>query len=205
MSATPLQPPATASEGGLTVQDLITVGIFSAFYIVGFYVVGLLGIIPIFLLLLALLCPIVGGIPFMLYLTRVKRFGMVTITGLLVGLVMLGGGMGWQTLIIGPLAGFLADLIFRAGHYSSWRHTLVGYFVFSLWIVGPYLPMMLNLDAYLAALEPTYGAEYATSVKGLMQSWFWFTIPIQTAVGALIGAYLGRATLRKHFERAGIA
>ena len=42
--------------------------------------------------------------------------------------------MGWPTLFIGPIAGFLADLIFRAGNYSSWKHTLVGYFVFSLWI-----------------------------------------------------------------------
>jgi energy-coupling factor transport system substrate-specific component len=85
------QPPATATTGGrLTVKDLITVGVFSAFYIVAFYVAGMLGIIPIFMVLLALMCPIVGGIPFMLYLTRVKKFGMVTITGLLVGLVMTG-------------------------------------------------------------------------------------------------------------------
>ena len=205
MSATH-QPPATATTGGrLTVKDLITVGVFSAFYIVAFYVAGMLGIIPIFMVLLALMCPIVGGIPFMLYLTRVKKFGMVTITGLLVGLVMTGGGHSWQSLIIAPLVAFLADLIFRAGNYSSWKHTLAGYFVFSLWIFGPYLPMMLNLDAYLAAIEPAYGTEHVTTVKSLMQNWFWFTIPVQTAVGALIGAYLGRGVLRKHFERAGIA
>ena len=43
MSATH-QPPATATTGGrLTVKDLITVGVFSAFYIVAFYVAGMLG------------------------------------------------------------------------------------------------------------------------------------------------------------------
>ena len=85
MSATH-QPPATATTGGrLTVKDLITVGVFSAFYIVAFYVAGMLGIIPIFMVLLALMCPIVGGIPFMLYLTRVKKLGMVTTPACLSG------------------------------------------------------------------------------------------------------------------------
>ena len=35
------------------------------------------------------ICPIVGGIPFMLFLTKTKKFGMITIMGILMGLVML--------------------------------------------------------------------------------------------------------------------
>ena len=195
----------TTSTARLSVRDLITVGIFSAFYIVVFYATGMLGIIPIFMVLLALMLPIVGGIPFMLYLTRVKKFGMVTLTSLLVTVVMFAGGHSWPMLIIGPLTGVLADLIFRAGGYASWRHTLIGYWVFSLWVFGPYLPMMMGLHAYLASIEPVYGSAYVAAVEALMPNWFWVTIPIQAAAGALIGAYLGRAALRKHFQRAGIA
>lgn len=196
--------PGSASAR-LSVRDLITVGVFSAFYIVVFYAVGMLGLIPVFMVLLALLLPIVGGIPFMLYLTRVKKFGMVTITGVLVTLVMFAGGHSWPLLLIGPGTAVAADLIFKAGNYSSWRHTVVGYWVFSLWVFGPYLPMMLGLESYLASIEPVYGAEYVNAVAALMPWWFWWTVPVQAAVGAVIGSSLGRATLRKHFERAGIA
>lgn len=202
-TATPSAPAATSNR--LTVKDLITVGVFSAFYIVVFYATGMLGIIPIFMALLALLLPIVGGIPFMLYLTRVKKFGMVTITSVLVTLVMAAGEGSWPVLLIGPLTGVLADLIFKAGGYASWKHTLVGYWVFSLWVVGPYVPMLLGMEAYLRNIEPMYGAEYTTAIAALMPSWFFLTLPVQAAIGTLIGAYLGRATLRKHFERAGIA
>nr|WP_300144045.1 MptD family putative ECF transporter S component [Propionicimonas sp.] len=205
MSTAATATPATTPDRKLTVKDLITVGVFSAFYIVVFYATGMLGFIPVFMVLLALLLPIVGGIPFMLYLTRVRKFGMVTITSILVTLVMFAGGHSWPMLVIGPLCGVLADLVFRAGRYASWKHTLLGYWVFSLWVFGPYLPMLMGLESYLKSIEPMYGAEWTGAVAALMPPWFWLTIPVQAAVGALIGAYLGRATLRKHFERAGIA
>jgi energy-coupling factor transport system substrate-specific component len=205
MSTATSATPSTTSARKLTVKDLITVGVFSACYIVVFYATGMLGFIPVFMVLLALLLPIVGGIPFMLYLTRVRKFGMVIITSILVTLVMFAGGHSWPMLVIGPLCGVLADLIFRAGGYASWKHTLLGYWVFSLWVFGPYLPMLMGLESYLKSIEPMYGAEWTGAVAALMPSWFWLTIPIQAAVGALIGAYVGRAALRKHFERAGIA
>jgi energy-coupling factor transport system substrate-specific component len=196
---------AAPTSTKLTVKDLITVGVFSAFYIVAFYATAVLGIIPVVEVILALLLPIVGGIPFMLYLTRVKKFGMVTLTSLLVTAVMFAGGHSWPVLIIAPLAGILADLIFKAGNYSSWKLTLFGYWIFNLWIFGPYVPLMMGLESYLTTIEPVYGSEYTNALRVLMPSWFWLTIPVQAAIGALIGAYLGRGVLHKHFERAGIA
>ncbi len=62
----------------LQAQDLINVGIFTAIYFVLFFAGMMLGYIPIFIPLLGLVCPIICGIPFMLYLTKVKKFGMVT-------------------------------------------------------------------------------------------------------------------------------
>ncbi|MCW5951308.1 MAG: MptD family putative ECF transporter S component [Propionibacteriaceae bacterium] len=190
----------------LAVKDLITVGIFSAFYIAVFYVVGMLGIIPVVMVLLPLLLPIVTGIPFLLYLTRVRKFGMISITGVLVALVMaMGGGHAWALLAIVPACGVAADLILASGRYASWWRSLLGFFVFSLWVFGPMLPLLLADQAYLAMVSESYGPEYTAGVTALMPSWYWLTMPVQTAAGTLIGGYLGRATLRKHFERAGIA
>jgi hypothetical protein len=42
----------------------------------------------VFILLLSVLVPLVGGIPFMLFLTRVKKIGMVLIMAALIGLFL---------------------------------------------------------------------------------------------------------------------
>ena len=41
----------------------------------------------------------------MLFLTKTKKFGMITIMGILMGLVMLLTGMGYWSLITGVIAG----------------------------------------------------------------------------------------------------
>ena len=82
----------------LQAKDLINVGIFTAIYFVIFFAGMMLGYIPIFIPLLGLVCPILCGIPFMLYLTKVKKFGMVSLTGIILGLLNLIMGSG----VLGP-------------------------------------------------------------------------------------------------------
>jgi hypothetical protein len=54
------------SDRRLKPKDLINIGIFTAIYFVIMFAVACLGYIPIFIPLLAALCPLAGGIPFML-------------------------------------------------------------------------------------------------------------------------------------------
>ena len=120
----------------LQAKDLINVGVFTAIYFVIFFAGMMLGYIPIFIPLLGLVCPILCGIPFMLYLTKVKKFGMVSLTGIILGLLNLIMGSGVLVLIFGIIFGIISDLILRAGKYQSWKCTLLGNGVFSLWIMG---------------------------------------------------------------------
>ena len=92
-------------------KDLITTGIFTAIMFVICMGVAMLGYIPIFIPLLSVLVPLVGGIPFMLFLTKVKKFGMVLIMSVLMGLVMGLMGMGVWSMATGPVAGILSELI----------------------------------------------------------------------------------------------
>ena len=83
-------------------KDLINIGIFAAIYFVVVFAVSMLGVIPIFIPLLDVLVPLIGGIPMMLYFSKIKKFGMLTISGLLEGVLMLLTGMGyWCILKIG--------------------------------------------------------------------------------------------------------
>lgn len=56
-------------------KDLITIGIYTVIYVVIVMLVAMLGFIPIFIPLMAVLCPLIGGIPYMLYVTKAKNSG----------------------------------------------------------------------------------------------------------------------------------
>ena len=73
----------------LQTKDLINLGLFTVLYfVIGCCVAIPIGFVPIFLPVLGSLWSLITGIPFMLFLTRVKKFGMVTIMGVLSGLLM---------------------------------------------------------------------------------------------------------------------
>lgn len=69
----------------LKAKDLINVGIYTAIYIVIFFVVGMLNAIPVLYPFLYVLIPLISGIPFMLFLTKTEKFGMVTIMSVICG------------------------------------------------------------------------------------------------------------------------
>ena len=148
----------------LQAKDLINIGIFTAIYFVIFFAGMMLGYIPIFIPLLGLVCPILCGIPFMLYLTKVKKFGMVSLTGIILGLLNLIMGSGVLVLIFGIIFGVLGDVILRAGKYQSWKCTLLGNGVFSLWIMGYVSRMFLTRDTFFASLVSSYGQEYVDTL-----------------------------------------
>ena len=62
----------------LKAKDLINVGIYTAIYIVIFFVVGMLNAIPVLYPFLYILIPLISGIPFMLFLTKTDKFGMAS-------------------------------------------------------------------------------------------------------------------------------
>ena len=55
-------------------KDLINIGIFAAIYFVVIMALAMLGFIPIFMPTYSVLMPLLGGIVFMLFLTKVKKF-----------------------------------------------------------------------------------------------------------------------------------
>ena len=187
-------------------KDLINIGVFTVLYIVIVMAVAMLGFIPVFVPLMAVLCPVVGGIPFMLFLTRVKKFGMVTLLGPLVGCVMLIGGMGWFGPPCGLLCGFLADLVLRSGGYASAKKSVIANGIFSMLMMGNFLPILMNREGYVATLiAGGYGEEYAQTLMGLLPDWLFPVLLVCCFVFGLVGGLLGRALLKKHFVRAGIA
>ena len=102
-------------------KDLINVGIFTAIYFVVMMAIAMLGFIPIFLPLLIVLVPLIGGIVMMLYYSKVQKFGMVSLTGLICGILMLLTGMGYWSIITGAVFGVLADRLLEKCNAVSAR------------------------------------------------------------------------------------
>ncbi|MBR1692659.1 MAG: MptD family putative ECF transporter S component [Lachnospiraceae bacterium] len=189
----------------LQAKDLINVGIFTAIYFVLFFAGMILGYLPVFIPLLGFVCPVLCGIPFMLYLTKVKKFGMVSLTGIILGLLNMLMGSGILVLISGVLFGVAADLILRAGKYQSWKCTLFGSGIFALWIMGFISRMFLTRTEYFESLASSYGQEYVDTLMSYTPGWMFPVLFALTFAGGIVGALLGRGVLKKHFERAGIA
>ena len=180
----------------LQAKDLINVGIFTAIYFVIFFAGMMLGYIPIFIPLLGLVCPILCGIPFMLYLTKVKKFGMVSLTGIILGLLNLVMGSGVLVLIFGIIFGIA---------YQSWKCTFLANGVFSLWIMGYVSRMFLTRTEFFASLVSSYGQEYVDTLMSYTPNWMFPVLFVVPFIGGILGALLGKAVLKKHFEKAGIA
>ncbi len=191
-------------ENRLNGKDLINIGIYSAIYFVIVFAVAMLGFIPIFMPLLAVLVPILGGIPFMLFLTKVKKPGMVFIMTMIMGIMMQLTGMGFYALAVGLLSGSAAELILKKGNYRSSGCAVLAAGVFSIWIWGNFLPLFINTEKYFSTRQ-SFGQEYIDTLTALMPMWMCPVLLVSCIVCGMIGGLIGKAVLKKHFEKAGIA
>lgn len=192
-------------KGKLHAKDLINVGVFTAIYFILFFATGMIGYVPILLLVVPFICPFITGIVFMLFLTRVKKFGMISIMGVIVSLLMIVTGHPWPVVPISIGCALLSDIIMYSGEYKSWGKIRLGYIVFSEWLTGMLVPIFFMRDTFFKTTREGYGDAYADTLYNITPMWVFFVLIGVIALGALCGAYLGRGLLKKHFQRAGIA
>ena len=194
--------PITKSK--IDVKDLINIGLFTAVYFIFIAPPGILGIIPIFMLLLPAMIGLVGGIPVMLLITKTQKFGALTICGVVVSLLLAIMGHPWMALILSVPVIVIADMVMAMGQYKSWKLNSIGYIIFSFWPIGNLLPFYFMRNSYLAFIQDKYGTDYEATVEGLFSIGMIPIILITTIIGAWIGAYIAKGILKKHFKRAGI-
>ena len=191
----------------LKVRDLVNVGVFTVIYFIVTYATGMLGMFgPWMIPIAGAFALLLNGIVIMLYLSRVPKFGALTITGLLIGIVMSVGHSYW-TIIMGILCGVVADLIqSKAGRAKilELRRGQLAYAVFSVWGVSPLIPVFYDADSYFSKIAESWSADYAADMRTIFQPWVIIVWAVVIFLIALIGAQLGIRANRKHFERAGV-
>lgn len=191
----------------MSAQDLITIGIFAALYVVIVFAINAFGFLNPVVMLVALAAGIVaGGVPFMLFLTRVRHTGMVVIFAAITSGLMTLIGHPPVGLPITLLCALLAEIVLWFGGYRSRRMGVLAYTVYSLWYCTPLLPIFYARDEYFAdpAMQQM-GQAYIEQMNDLLSPSVLGVFSASTLLFGLLGGWLGSRMLRKHFEKAGLA
>ncbi len=192
---------------GLTVKDLVTVGIFSALFLV-FALVGGIFFAPNPVLTFympvgsALLC----GPIYLLMLAKVQKRGAAAILGALLCIVWFVTGMHWAMALGYLLMGIAADFVAGAGGYRSRKINSLSYVLLSLGGTASYLVFFANPDGWAKTMLGN-GTEqsYIDTMRASGTGWILAAMLAGTVIAAIVSALIGCRMLRKQFERAGIA
>jgi energy-coupling factor transport system substrate-specific component len=193
------------AQGKLGTRELIETGVFTALYVVVLAVFGQLGaLVPILQVLGPFYIPLVCGVPFMLFVARVKSFGQISVMGVLAAALVFLTGQSWVVLALSLILAPAADLIARTGEYRKFGRTLVAYVVFSEMLIGMVVPLFFLREEFIAKIASRHDDSWVASLIQLTPSWMFWVMVGMIAVGAAAGATLGRALVRKHFRPAGL-
>ena len=194
------------SSKKLKAKDFITVGIFTAILFVIEFLLGMLGYIhPYIVASYVIIMPLVSGIPMMLFYTKVEKFGMITTVSILIAIIMFIGGMGYLGTPLIIISGIVADLIAKTGQYKSFMKIVISFGVFNLWICANYFPVIITADSYRQGLvDEGYSAEYVNNLFAVINVKTIGVLVVLCFIFGCIGAVIGKAVVKKHFEKAGI-
>ena len=192
----------------LTAPDLISIGVFTALYfvLVTIATFASAALLPGFSnIFLPAISALISGCVYMILATKVRKFGGISVMGIVMGLFFLVSGHFILSFAANVVCGIAADLIAKSCHYRSRKSLLLSYVVFSYGLIGPVLPMWFMKDAYVANLIAR-GKDTAY-IEGLFAHMNLLTFVIALVsilICALLGGYFGQRMVQKHFKKAGI-
>ncbi|MDO4800140.1 MAG: MptD family putative ECF transporter S component [Bacillota bacterium] len=188
----------------MKVKDFVTIGVFAVIYFVLMYAIGMMGLIPILFLAWPPTIALLLGVVVMLVLAKVPKKGAMFLFGMIAPLAMFAMGFSPVLVINALIFVGLAELMCSMGKYKSFRMNALGNAFFSCWACGSLMQMIFVKEQYLAMTIKMMGAEYAAALEHLITWPNMIIVYIATFIFGIAGGFLGKAMLKKHFERAGI-
>ncbi|MDR1206344.1 MAG: MptD family putative ECF transporter S component [Peptococcaceae bacterium] len=191
----------------LRAKDLITTGIFTLlFFVVVTVFAMLLSGIPMMQPFIVCADAIVGGVIFLYLVTKVRKFGAVAIMSGLVGLIMCLAGHFWPCIVFGAVFGLLADFLCSRGGYKRLGWNTAGYAAMILGLaLDGYSPMLFFEDAFRQSrLDMGMSEGIIQQILDVIHGPMIIAAFAGALVCSVIGAFIGKALLKKHFEKAGI-
>lgn len=191
---------------GLTVKDLVTIGIFTALLFITMLIGGIVfAPNPVLTFYQPLGSALLGGPVLMLLIARVPKRGSIAIPGILIGIVWFATGMHWAMDIGYILGGILGDLIAGGRQYKSKVLNSIAYICISLGATGSYICFFVDRENWCSyMLEGGTAASYIDTMNATAANWMLAVILLGTIVIAALSGFVGTKLLKKQFEKAGI-
>ena len=189
----------------LRIKDLVTIGVFTVIYFVLMFAAGMIGVVPILYLAYPTLAGIVTGIVIMLFMAKIQKPWGLFILGLICGIIVIAMGNTYIILAHTVISMAIAELLRKKGEYKSFKYNMLSFAVFNTWICSFIMQILLAKDK-IAELAETRGMghDYITKLIALVNYQSIILVYIGAIAGGILGAYIGKAFLKKHFEKAGI-
>ncbi|OXZ31190.1 MptD family putative ECF transporter S component [Finegoldia magna] len=187
----------------LKVKDLVSIGVFGVIYFALMFGVGMMGMVPILFLIYPTVLGIIAGTVVMLFMTKVQKPWALFILGMISPLVMFAMGHTYVLPLFSLIVMMVAELIRKIGNYNSFKYNMLSYAVFCTWICGSLMQMLLAKEKYIE-LSMMMGKDYVDALENLITYPHMALVALGAFLGGIIGAYIGKALLKKHFEKAGI-
>ena len=185
----------------LKVKDLVSIGVFGVIYFALMFGIGMMGMIPILFLIYPTVLGIIAGTVVMLFMSKVQKPWALFIFGMISPLVMFAAGHTYVVAVLSLIVMIIAELIRKIGNYNSFKSNMLSYAVFSTWICSSMMQMLLAKEKYIEMSVGMMGQEYADALENLITYPHMALVALGAFLGGIIGAYIGKALLKKHFER----
>ena len=186
----------------MNVRDYITAAIMYVIMFIVYAAVGSpIGMTVAGSIFVFAACALVWGTIFMLLFTKVNKKGVVLLFGLIWAAMQLMSF--WGVAVVIAIGAIVSEILWRKMNRRKFSTMLICFTVQVVFLyLGMTLPLIFMKDMYLASVS-SYAELYST-VFDMIVGPFFFVGLAATIIGCIIGAFLGKALLKKHFQKAGI-
>ncbi len=186
----------------MNVRDYITTAIMFVLMFIVFSAVGTpVGMTVVGNLFVFAVCAILWGTIYLLLYTKVNKKGVCLLFGMILAVLMLMNF--WAMSLVLAIGAIIAEVVWRKLNRQKFSTMLICFTIQTVfWYLAMTLPLIFLKDLYLDAV-PAY-AELYGAVYNLIVGPVFFVGLAVTILGCVIGAFLGRVLLKKHFLKAGI-
>ena len=191
---------------GLTVKDLIVMGVFAALLTVCSMIGGVFfAITPTLTFYFSIGAALLSGSVFLLLLAKVPKRGALSIIGTIISLLSLVLGMHWGMCLGGFIASILADIAAGTKKYRSKGMNILAYIIYSFGPTGTYFAYFANPEAWAETmLKNGTTQEYINTMNDTASMTVLAIMIVGTILVAWLSGFVGSKLLKKQFEKAGI-
>lgn len=188
----------------MKLKNVIFVAIFSVLLFL-IFMIGqtVFGLNPVTFFFFYGIAAIPAGIIYMYMRAKVPCQWSILLMAVLIAAVAFLMGIVWPAAIGVLVGGVLAEIISRAGKYTSKQMNVIGYIVFvGCWMVGQTSYMIFGSEAFMnGMLSAGMTQEYLDVMVATAKGPLWFAALVVTLAGALAGGIVGNAIFKKHFVK----